>query len=499
MTEPAERLHTVVLSDLHLTEAEPPDPRRPLWKRYKRREHFIDASFQRLLEALQKEADDPVELVLGGDIFDFDAVMAIPEDPPFPVSWLERRRGLDPEEAKSRFKMEIILRDHPVWVAALRAFLLAGHRLVIVVGNHDLELEWPAVQQAFLEALDLPEQHRESVRFCDWFYVSGGDTLIEHGNQYDAYCMCQNPVRPYIEKGKRPYLRLPFGNLAGRLMLNGMGLFNPHVESSFVMSFREYVVFFFRHMVRVQPLLVWTWFWGAAITLARSLDEGLRPALKDPLTYTRRIADIAARSGATSAVVLALRQLHEQPAIYNPVKILRELWLDRALILLGLFSASFQLVLIVNAFTPLPLGWALLVLALFLPMFIFYARSVQSDVYKVQKASFKKLHVAAEIAGVSRVIHGHTHRELHTVIDGVEHLNTGTWSPAFRDPECREPLGRKCFVWLRPGADGERQATLFEWADPEWVTLSGREEVRRVEWLPTAAEEQPALPAAGEG
>lgn len=128
--------HTVVLSDVHLCEAEPVDPKRPLWKKFKQRELFIDPCFARFLDYIQTVTEGPIELVFNGDLFDFDSVTALPEEPKFPVSWLERRRGLHPEERKSLWKIRLVLRDHHVWFDALRAFLLAGNRLVFVIGNH---------------------------------------------------------------------------------------------------------------------------------------------------------------------------------------------------------------------------------------------------------------------------------------------------------------------------------------------------------------------------
>ena len=244
-------LHTVVLSDVHLADAEIPPPDNPLWKRYKHPDLFVDGSLKRLLEELQRQIDGPIELVLNGDLFDFDSVMVIPESPDFPVSWLERRRGLNAQEPKSRFKIRRILQDHPMFVQALRAFLLEGHRVVFVIGNHDIELHWPSVQKEIRDHFDLPEDLRRNVSFAEWFYISGGDTLIEHGSQYDAYCLCSNPIFPLIRKGSKRSVRLPFGNLAGRYMTNGMGLFNPHVESSFIMSLREYLIFFFKHLIRI--------------------------------------------------------------------------------------------------------------------------------------------------------------------------------------------------------------------------------------------------------
>jgi hypothetical protein len=51
--------------------------------------------------------------------------------------------------------------------------------------------------------------------------------------------------------------------------------------------------------------------------------------------------------------------------------------------------------------------------------------------------------------------------------NGVEYLNTGTWSNAYRDVECTQPYGSKCFAWIKPGPDGKRVAELYVWKDGE--------------------------------
>jgi UDP-2,3-diacylglucosamine pyrophosphatase LpxH len=457
--------HTIVLSDVHLSEVEPPHPSNPLWKRFKHVSLFVDETFKNFLGKIQELIPGPIELVFNGDIFDFDSVMVIPKKPPFSVSWLERRRGLYAEEAKSRFKMEAILASHPKWLEALREFIIQGNRVVFNIGNHDMELHWPSVRRDIVDKLELPEEFQGNVRFTEWFYISNQDTLIEHGNQYDAYCLCSNPVNPLIKHGSRIYVRLPFGNLAGKYMLNGMGLMNPHVESSFIKnSMYEYVVFFFRYVIRTQPLLLLTWFWSAMVTLFLSLQEGFHRALSDPLTIDARVEDIASRANASPRVVWALKELHAHPAIFNPFKILRELWLDRAILLGLIMYASFQFFTIVNVFVHISLWWAVVPLILLLPMFIFYARSIESDVTKLQEVGMEMTPIAAHIARVARVVQGHTHREKHTRVQEVEYINTGTWSPAFHDVECTKPYGRKCFAWIQPATDGAaRSAGLYEW------------------------------------
>lgn len=462
-----------MLSDIHLADAEPPHPRNPLWKRFKRPEFFVDGAIRDFLETIESRAGGPIELVFNGDTFDFDSVMKMPsprlsKDAPFPVSWLERARGLRAEEPKSRFKMKTILDDHPVFVEALRGFLARGHRVVFVLGNHDIELHWPSVQADLRERLGAPEGEGSPLRFVEWFYISNGDTLIEHGNQYDPYCLCANPINPLIRKHHGASVRLPFGNLAGRYMLNGMGLMNPHSDSSFIRgSVWGYLSFYYKYIMRTQPFLLWTWFWSALVTLFATFNEGFRPALADPITVPDRVEHIAAKSNGTPRMVWALRALQAHAAWYDPFRVLRELWLDRAILLGLVVFASFQFFSFLNVFSRVSIAWFLVPLAILTPAFLFYARSVRSEVERSLKGAFSVAPTVAKITGVRRVINGHTHLATHTSTEGIEYLNTGTWSPAFRDVACTEPYGQKCFAWIRPEAEG-RVAELIEWT-PEFA------------------------------
>jgi hypothetical protein len=196
-----------------------------------------------------------------------------------------------------------------------------------------------------------------------------------------------------------------------------------------------------------------------------SLREGFLPALTDPLTLEDRVNGIAERSRTDPATVRALSALHVHPAIFNPVKILRELWLDRALLLLIIFWASFQVGTMLNLFADASLWWTVLVAAVLIPPFLFYARGVISDVVEVEETISQRLAIAARITGVGRVVMGHTHRALHGHSEGVEYLNTGSWSPAFDDVECQIPSGRKCLAVLRPTESGARSASLYGWSE----------------------------------
>jgi UDP-2,3-diacylglucosamine pyrophosphatase LpxH len=448
--------HTIVLSDVHLTEAEPPDGH-PKWKAYKRREHFVDQAFARFLEKMHLELPgQTIELVLNGDIFDFDSVLTLPlaGTNAGSMTWLERQRGLHSEEPKSLFKLTVILQEHPEFIEALSAFVKRGHRVVFVIGNHDLELHWPTVQQALLQAIAGPDLTlREHVRLCDWFYLSNGDTLIEHGNQYDEYCLTPDPLTPFVSDGDAVRVRVPFGNLAERYMLNGMGLMNPHVEATFIKpDLGAYLVFFARDVLRVQPLLLWTWLWGACVTFVQSLREGWLPFHRSaPANYTQQVRRIADRSNVDVDQVWAMREQRAHSAVFRPWSIAQELWLDRLALILGVIAFCTLSYLVAHRVAEVPAWWVIWPAFISAPMALLGLSGNRSRVAQAASQGREDAAASARLLNVRRVIHGHTHDELHAFVRGVEYLNTGTWSPAFRDPECTQRYGSMCFAWVRPG------------------------------------------------
>ena len=341
--------HTAIISDLHLCEAEPVNPHFPLWKKYKTKKFFFDDQFRAFLEYIHNQAGHhKIELIFNGDTFDFDSVMYQPPNPTYAVSWIEKRRGLEPEEEKSMDKIRKILHDHKLWCEHLRWFIEQGHRVVFVIGNHDLELHWKNVQVEILNILDLTAEERTRVRFVEWFYISNEDTLVEHSNQYDPYCLCDDPINPFILNYNRVQVRIPFGDWACRYLVNGMGYFNPHVDANYVMTLSQYVKAFFKYMVRTQPLIVWTWFWSSVAVFWRTLKSNLQRPLSDPLTVEQRVEGIAYRANATPRMVRELSALFMKPAASSPLKIMKELWLDRAFLVLISLFVLFQVFLFIQ-------------------------------------------------------------------------------------------------------------------------------------------------------
>lgn len=463
-------LHTAIISDLHLTDPEPPrhksKSKHPLWKKFKTKEFYIDESLVQFIDHIQSEAaGNPVELILNGDIFDFDSVMSLPPKPIYKINWIETRRGLFPQLEKSLFKIKIILEEHKPFMEALSQFVKNGHKLVIIPGNHDVEMHFPEVQEKIRESLALTPEEQTRVVFPNWFYISNQDTLIEHGHQQDPYCICENPLNPFLLDYNEISVRLPFGNVACRYMMNGLGLFNPHVEKNYIMSVPEYARFFFKYLVTAQPLIMWTWLWGSTATLWHVTTDRFATPFKGEISREQLVNRAAETSQATPSMVRQLQELFVIPAVNNPILIAKELWLDRLFLISFIFGVVFFIVSTLNDYLGISLYWIFLPLALLLPFFLFYARSVTSLVSEYKEPSEAILSKQAEIAQVKRVIYGHTHHPRHEYYGFVEHLNSGTWSPAFTNVECTESTERNAYVWITPSEDQKsRKAELLQFS-----------------------------------
>jgi UDP-2,3-diacylglucosamine pyrophosphatase LpxH len=381
---------------------------------------------------------------------------------------------LSPRPERSKFKIEVILRDHEVFVKALREFIIKGNRAIFVIGNHDLELHYPIVQETIMNALALPLELQEKVRFTEWFYISNQDTLIEHGNQYDPYCVCEDPINPFIQGYNFKSIKLPFGNQACRYILNGLGFFNPHVDKNYIMSLGAYVKFFMKYMIKAQPGLLFTWFWGSLITLYKSFIDGINPPVKEPLKVEARVNEIALKANAEPRMVRELREIFANSATHNPWLLARELWLDRAFMILVAFFAIFEIMILIRQVFDVSFFWAFIPLFLMIPFFLFYSQSISSLVSSFKEPDERILAMASAITHVNRIVYGHTHRVRHELIGTVEHLNSGCWSPAFLDVECIQAIDQKTFVWLEPSHHNERKADLLIFKDG-----TSREAIRR--------------------
>jgi hypothetical protein len=245
--------------------------------------------------------------------------------------------------------------------------------------------------------------------------------------------------------------------------MNGLGLFNPHVDKNYIMSLPEYLTFFFKYLLRTQPLIMWTWLWGSVATLLHVTLDRFAEIYKPKQDLETIVEKCAINSQSTPYVVRRLQENFAIPATQSPLMIAKELWLDRAFLMAGILAFVFLFSYQMKQFFNISLYWMLLPILLCAPFFLFYARSVSSLVSVYKEPDEFLLSQQAEITGVNRIIYGHTHLPRHEFYGSVEHLNSGSWSPGFTNVECTESVIRNNYIWISPVED---QAAALAYGKP---------------------------------
>jgi UDP-2,3-diacylglucosamine pyrophosphatase LpxH len=158
------------------------------------------------------------------------------------ISKKEREYGLRTDNFKTIYKLIRIRQGHPAFFKALSRWLEQGNRLVVLKGNHDLELYWLAVRnylrliiaegignsgmnkdiENVLKGIVLP-----NITFIDDSIEIDKDFYVEHGHRYDKFCMVlENP-----ELGNSGQINIPFGSFFNRYLLNRVELFYPYLDN----------------------------------------------------------------------------------------------------------------------------------------------------------------------------------------------------------------------------------------------------------------------------
>lgn len=236
----------VVVSDLHIGRGKNPESGRY----YELEAFFYDDDFRRFCEWLVSDSlasGRDFKLILNGDTFDLlrlDAV-PLPEDLGNNNEASEVRRRVKPDRSgfapvltPSRAAAELarILEGHPRFCIALAKVLAAGHDIMVLPGNHDIEIQWEPVQQAVRDALVASKELGEGdaaaralahLHFLPWFHHEPKRVWIEHGCQYDPENAFRYPLRRELvslpDAVHEAELDNPLGNFFQRYLYNAFG------------------------------------------------------------------------------------------------------------------------------------------------------------------------------------------------------------------------------------------------------------------------------------
>lgn len=492
----------VVLSDLHLSEG-----RDPSTLRVSRLENFfLDGPFQRMLCHLHDIAQNRGRrwiLILNGDFMDFLRVTRIPDPSRLPaglppISPTKARYGLGTSPAESKWQLERIFEGHPEFFQGLARFLLCGHQLVILKGNHDVNWFWPEVRYRFLELLEdcmrrlerngqsagddeRIAQALDGVEIRPWVYYVPDLLYVEHGNQYDPVNAFRNFLYPMLLDPECPAGRyeidLPFGSFFIRYFFNKIeahdstaaNYVRPSSYFSTLLGRQFYVVW---NVARnYLPSFTRTW---------RKTRQRRDGRYRDIESRNRRLVEETGEEYGKPEAFVRIAALHETPIAGGRSEFLSRMLsrpLRRLLITVaGLVGLSFvwsfltewilgsATSLLVRSTTSLVLNYAFIFAGIL--WFLFSLRPGPEAVL-YRESDPRVLRAAAarisDILQVRYVTFGHSHMEDIWKVPGRHtwYFNTGTWTPVL-DAENRivRPALHMPVLLVENG-----QARLARWND----------------------------------
>ncbi len=355
--------------------------------------------------------------------------------------------------------------------------------VVWICGNHDIELQWPAVQEvvraalaASLAARGEPAGALDRLAFEPWFLHEPGRIWIEHGCQYDPESAFRFPLRTRLAES--PAVAhvverdMPLGNFFQKYLYNAFGQLTFIVPSSRA-NYR-----YFRFLLANQPRLLLRVARSQGRFLLHLLRRLARPADAEPIRAAERaqeaqLEDLARRSGLGERL--------------RSVDALKFVGADAPSAAMGLFRQGARAVLKVVAVTVLGValltgathaideltlgfGWkALLSLLLYVTFAALGASALVAAAVRLPPDDPPRpLRAAAEriasLLDVGMVVFGHTHEEGATPIATASgrgwYFNTGTWLAVFTH-DVLIPRERVQYTFLHVRGD---EAELLQWS-----------------------------------
>ncbi|MEM7115682.1 MAG: hypothetical protein AAF614_24790 [Chloroflexota bacterium] len=156
-------------------------------------------------------------------------------EPNATLSEQKRTYGLGTTWAETAWKLGRIVEGHPVFFRALFDFLTNDNSLLIILGNHDVELIWDEVQ-IYLCSLLLPENrcqpdaNNKPIAIEPWYHLEDELVYIEHGNQYDGANAFERMDKAVLTND-RTEIDLPSGSLLVSYLFNKIEEAYPYADN----------------------------------------------------------------------------------------------------------------------------------------------------------------------------------------------------------------------------------------------------------------------------
>lgn len=436
MSEPIiqPRTHYLILSDVHLG-SDLVQHARPWTAERLSRVLEVDYNLASMLDYYRDSggSDWKWTLVIAGDLVDFVGMSIIAGkevELQTPLSDEEWEHGLGSAADHAVHKVHAVARRHPLVFSKLAQFIAAGHRLVLVRGNHDVDFYWKPVRHAFIEVLranaklgDNPEAQalfESRIEFRQWFYYVKGQLYVEHGHQYDETCAYHNGLAPLSPYDPRR-LAYSFSDILLRYIVRPTrGLTTEghdkkklpyYLSMAFSLGLVGCTRLFFRFVRAVVRMFK---LWRAQFNNRTS---------KDRSEQEERLQQIAQRILVNVDKLRRLSSLWATPVTARISSIMRTVFLDVILASVGLVLTLVILAVFeIGPFWLIPLVGTLGAVGIAIWMKI-------SRVFDANEAIKQSARRIAELLPARFIVMGHTHEPAMEPIDNdTTYINLGSWT-----------------------------------------------------------------------
>jgi UDP-2,3-diacylglucosamine pyrophosphatase LpxH len=465
---PPEASNYLLFSDVHLG-ADLVQHTRPWTASRLLAAHRIDQQLGSMLDhyRVNREDNRPWRVVIAGDFIDLVG-MSISAAPGVtwrtPLSEDDQTHGLGSAEDHAAFKMHAVADRHDLLFRKLAAFVQAGHSLVFVRGNHDVEMYWDAAQRAFLDALvsrasfsnddsAAREQFEARIEFQHWFFYVRGFLYVEHGHQYDATCAYHHVLAPRSPRDPRR-ISYSFSDILLRYVVRPtreLAAEGHENESLF-----DYIKLAFSLGLNGCARLGYRFFSAVGRMVASWRDHLSEHAQQIKAEHDRQMQQIATVFRLSGEHLRAMTQLWAVPVTGRFFSIFRNVFLDGLAAGVGA-CAAFALLAVLHV---LPWMWLPPVLiALFAGILVYSKLSRVLEPHHALRLGAKRL---AELMPARYVVMGHTHKPTMEALTPVTtYVNLGNWT---NDTVDDQVSGAPCtHLVIRHGDGGRPQAWLCGW------------------------------------
>jgi UDP-2,3-diacylglucosamine pyrophosphatase LpxH len=463
---PDDGFNYLMLSDVHLGSDIIPHLRPWALTSWLKHEAEIDARLSAWLDhyRLTRDRARPWRLVIAGDFLDLVGVsISTPASLRTKPTLEEERHGLGSPVDHVVCKIEAIARRHASVFRALGRFVAAGNALVIVRGNHDIELHWRAAQRALVEAILAHEPAREraslraQIEIRPWFFAVDGLLYVEHGHEFDAMCSYGDPLAPTCQRDRRRIRWTPFSVLLRFVARPTRGLSSAGYG---YVGMSAYVGLLLKLGVRGSFDIAGRYSRACYRLLGECVLNARTAASLRTGSVRKSLARFAQHSGVSEERLAHLCDLYVPPAVQRLGLMLRKLYIDR--IVCGL-SSAFSLLLspllwlqagLVSGLVSTGIG------ALFLLYALVGSGTNQSPQATMQRSAAR----IAALFSARWVVMGHTHEPVLTpVSDSASYVNLGSWGEDDPpDERAHTQPSPGTFLLLRKAGD-DFQAELMRW------------------------------------